>query len=150
MAELTDQNLRRLLDGAADAVIVVDGTGHIGYWNAGATRVFGHAPSDALGQRLDLIIPESLRGKHWEGFDRAVSTGQSHYGPDELLSVPAITADGRRISVEFTVSIVVSEPDRWVAAVMRDVTERRAEDRRVRSRLAELESAAGGSEATPA
>ena len=144
MAELTAGDLRELFEGAPDAVIVVDGGGVIHFWNAGAQRIFGHAPEQALGQRLDLIIPESLRQRHWEAFDQALATGESRYGPDELLSVPALTADGRRISIEFTVSIVGSGEGSWVAAVLRDVTARRAEDRQLRTRLADLENAEGG------
>lgn len=149
MAELTAGDLRALFDAAPDAVIVVDGGGVIRYWNAGAHRIFGHTAEAALGQRLDLIIPESLRQRHWEAFDKALATGESRYGPDEMLSVPAITAEGRRISIEFTVSITGSGAGAsWVAAVLRDVTERRAEDRRLRTRLAELENAAEGGTGT--
>jgi PAS domain S-box-containing protein len=145
MAELTAGELRSLFDGAPDAVIVVDGGGVIHYWNSGAQRIFGHAAGAVLGQRLDLIIPESLRPRHWEAFDKALATGESRYGPDELLSVPALTADGRRISIEFTVSILGTGAEgSWVAAVLRDVTERRAEDRRLRTRLAELENSEDG------
>ena len=144
MAEPTAEDIRALLDTAPDAVIVVDGGGVIRYWNAGAARIFGHRAESALGQRLDLIIPESLRQRHWEAFDKALVTGESRYGPDDMLSVPAITADGRRISIEFTVSITGSGTDgAWVAAVLRDVTARRAEDRALRTRLAELENAEG-------
>lgn len=144
MAELTAADIKALFDAAPDAVIVVDGGGVIRFWNAGAVRIFGHGADAAVGQRLDLIIPESLRARHWEAFDHALATGESRYGPAELLSVPAITADGQRISIEFTVSIAGSGDNAWVAAVLRDVSERRAEDRRLRTRLAELENAEGG------
>src|SRR5688572_2824260 len=90
-----------VLESAAEAIIYADREGAIRYWNAGAERVFGFAAAEALGQSLDLIIPEKQRRLHWAGYDAVMASGQSRYGSGDLLSVPALTKDGRRISVEF-------------------------------------------------
>src|SRR5215475_2243698 len=79
-----------LLDAAPDAVVYADISGRIQYWNAGAERMFGYAPSEALGQSLDIIIPQSLRSRHWEGFDKTMHTGVTRYGSGEILAVPAV------------------------------------------------------------
>src|SRR5499433_4290213 len=93
-----------LLSTRSDAVVAADRDGIIRFWNAGAERIFGHAEADAVGQSLDLIIPERLRQRHWDGFRHTMATGQSRYGEGDLLSVPALRADGATISVEFTIA----------------------------------------------
>jgi PAS domain S-box-containing protein len=127
-----------LLENASDAIVATDREGRITFWNPGAVRIFGFSAEEAAGQLLDLIIPENLRARHWKGFHHVMATGMSRYGDGELLSVPALTKDGRRISVEFT--IVMLHDDRKQAAgtvaVMRDITRRFEEVRELRRRLA--------------
>src|SRR5262245_49386403 len=95
--------LGEIVDRSSDAVVVVDGDGVLCYWNAGAERIFGFSAGDAVGRSLDLIIPERLQDRHWTAFRAAVSTGASRFGAEDLLAVPAVAADGRTISIEFTV-----------------------------------------------
>jgi PAS domain S-box-containing protein len=64
-------------------------------WNAGAGAVFGYPAAEAVGQSLDLIIPEQFRAWHWNGFRKVMETGVTRYGA-ELLAVPAIRKDGAR------------------------------------------------------
>ena len=132
-----------LLSTRSDAVIAADRDGIIRFWNAGAERIFGHAEADAVGQSLDLIIPERLRQRHWDGFRRTMETGQSRYGEGEMLSVPALTKAGATISVEFTVVPIRSDAGQMngIIAIMRDVTKRFEEMRALRRKLAEAEKA---------
>jgi len=128
-----------LLRSASDAIVATDREGHITFWNPGAARIFGFTAEEAAGQSLDIIIPENLRARHWEGFRHTMATGTSRYGHGDLLSVPALTKDGRRISVEFTI-VLLHDDRREVAgtvAVMRDVTKRFEEVRELRRQLAE-------------
>lgn len=132
-----------LLDTMSEGVVIVDPGGVIRYWNLGAEQIFGHSRAAALGQRLDVIIPDHLRNRHWEAFDAAVSTGSSRYSAGDLLAVPAITADGRRISIEFTVTFLAGDTGiAWIAAAIRDVTARWAETRGLRERIAQMGAAA--------
>ena len=128
----------RLYAGMSDAVIFADAEGKIRVWNQGATRIFGFTEADALGQSLDIIIPESLRERHWQGFDTTMRTGQSRYGAGDLLSVPAMRKDGKRISVEFTIVPFTDDAGQMIgiAAIMRDVTARFEELRALRKQLA--------------
>ena len=124
---------------ASDAIVATDRDGRVTFWNPGAERIFGFSAAEATGQSLDIIIPENLRAGHWEGFRRTMATGMSRYGHGDLLSVPALTKDARRISVEFT--IVLLRDGRGevtgTVAVMRDVSKRFDEVRELRRRLAE-------------
>jgi PAS domain S-box-containing protein len=127
-----------LLASASDAIVATDRDGRIVFWNPGAERIFGFAAREAVGQSLDLIIPENLRARHWEGFRHVMETGTSRYGHGDLLSVPGLTRDGRRISVEFTI-VMLRDGERiaGTVAVMRDVTKRFEEVRELRRKLAE-------------
>ncbi len=136
-----------ILAAPADAILATDRQGLIRLWNPGAVRVFGFPEHEALGASLDIIIPERLRQRHWDGWDRVMATGETRYGAGDLLAVPAVTRDGRNISVEFTI-VLLHDVDRQIsgmAAVLRDVTNRFEETRRLRRQVAELtKSAASG------
>lgn len=130
-----------ILDGAGDAIIACDADGIIRFWNSGASRIFGFDAREAVGQSLDIIIPERLRARHWEGFHKMVATGQSHYPEGHLLSVPGHRKDGSQVSVEFT-AITLKDRGRVfnIVAVMRDVTERFEEIKALRRQLSKAAS----------
>jgi PAS domain S-box-containing protein len=125
---------------APEAIVVTDPEGIIRLWNHGAERVFGHPAAQAVGESLDLIIPEKLRERHWAGYRQTMATGRTRYG-DTLLSVPATHRDGHRLSIEFSVALLRDEAGRiaGISAIMREVTDRRNAEKALRARLAELE-----------
>lgn len=137
----TGVDCRALVAAAPDAIIASDAEGIIVLWNAGAERIFGYTEDEALGRSLDLITPERLRARHWEGYARSMRTGATKYGTT-LLKVPAAHKDGRAMSIAFTVSMLFGADGKVssVVAVIRDETERFNEDRALRKRLAELEA----------
>jgi PAS domain S-box-containing protein len=141
---LTDAAVRRMVDSLADAVVVADAAGIIVFWNAAATRVFGWPASDALGQSLDLIIPERFRARHWAGYRQTMATGHTDYG-ERLLEVPAVHRDGRTLSIAFTVTLLRDDERRpaAIAAVVRDDTERWQERRRLEAEIAALAESRG-------
>jgi PAS domain S-box-containing protein len=135
---MSDQLAKALLATSSDAIVATDREGHITFWNPGAQRIFGFAANEAVGKSLDLIIPENLRARHWEGFHHVMKTGVSRYGDGDLLSVPGLAKDGRRVSVEFTIVMLRDETEiTGTVAVMRDVTKRFEELRELRRKLAE-------------
>ena len=118
-----------LISQASDAIIFSDCAGVIRLWNHGAETLFGHSAGEAIGQTLDLIVPEPYRAAHWAGFFRAVEQGR--FAQDEaLLTSRALTKDGRAIAVELSASIIWNPPDRvaGILAIGRDVTNRRARE----------------------
>jgi PAS domain S-box-containing protein len=134
-------DLRALFDAIGDAVIVCDAAGVVIFWNPAAERMFGHTQAEAMGQRMDMIIPERLRKRHWEGYDKSMETGITKYGHD-VLRVPAVDKAGRSMSIAFTVCMLVDDAGKVTAcaSVIRDESARFAEDRALRKRLAELEA----------
>lgn len=136
-----DSVYRQLVDNAGDAIVVADREGMIRLWNHGAEMVFGFPPAEALGRSLDLIIPETLRGRHWEGYHQVMATGETRYGVS-LLAVPALHRDGRRLSIEFTVIPLQDAEGRMlgIGSIIRDVSARWQAEQALRKRLAVLES----------
>lgn len=124
-----------------DAVIVTDASGVIRYYNRSAETMFQYPSEQAIGATLDLIIPERLRNRHWDGFHRAIANGKSS-STGRLLAVPALRADGSQISVEFTVALLCDEVGavRGVGAIVRNVTTRWQERQTLLARLRELET----------
>ena len=134
-------DLKALVSAIGDAVVVADAQGRIVMWNPAAARMFGYSEAEALGQSLDLMIPERLRKRHWEGYDKSMATGTTKYGHD-LLRVPAIDKDNRAMSIAFTVAMLHGSDGKVnaIAAVMRDETARFAEERALKKRVADLEA----------
>lgn len=124
-----------------DAIIFADPAGIIRLWNRGAEEIFGHSAGEAVGQPLDLIIPEALRERHDQGYRRVMATGRTHYGR-ELLAVPGLRRDGGRVSLEFSITLLRGDDGRLagVAAILRDVSVRRQQDQELKKRLAHLEA----------
>src|SRR5690606_10752493 len=121
-----------------DGVLLADDEGVIRMWNAGCERIFGFSAEEAIGQSLDIIIPENLRARHWEGYEQTMRTGKTRYGAGDLLGVPALRKDGHRISVEFSIVPFRNSDGRLVGigAVMRDVTKKFEEMKALRKALA--------------
>jgi PAS domain S-box-containing protein len=134
-----------ILSTSSDAIIAADKEGIIRFWNPGAERIFGYASDAAIGQSLDIIIPERLRKRHWSGYYQVIKSGESRYGHADILSVPGITKDGTAVSVEFTIVPLRDEARRLIglAAIMRDVTKRFEEMRALKQKLAEATKASG-------
>lgn len=133
----------QLIDQAPDAVIFAGTDRMIRVWNAAAERIFGHSAEKALGQSLDIIIPEPYRDSHWKGFDRALGEGDTKYRGQSLATKSA-RADGTTIYVELSFAIIKGA-DGVVSGALaqaRDITERFAADREMRRKLRELEKGA--------
>ncbi|MGH6620329.1 MAG: PAS domain-containing protein [Alphaproteobacteria bacterium] len=123
----------------SDAIVAADREGIIRFWNPGAERIFGYSRSEAIGRSLDIIIPERLRERHWDGYRHVIEGGESRYGQGDVLAVPGITKDGSGVSLEFTIVPLRDRSGRLtgLAAIMRDVTKRFEAMRALKRKLAE-------------
>ena len=138
-------DFKQLVEGAGDAIMVCDAKGAITLWNRAAERIFGFTEAEALGQSLDMIIPQRQRQRHWDGYQKTMETGITKYGAD-LLRVPALHKDGHTLSIAFTVSMLFSQSREvtGIVAIVRDETTRFAEERKLRARLQEAEATIKG------
>jgi PAS domain S-box-containing protein len=141
MTNMSHQELcQQLVQKSNDAIVYSDREGKIRLWNSGAEEMFGFTAEEALGQSLDIFIPENLRARHWDGYYKVMETGTTRYAT-EMLNAPALRKDGSRISTEFSM-VIIRDADGGIAgtaAVIRDVTARWNKEKALRARLAELE-----------
>lgn len=138
MSPTTD--LKQLVEALGDAIVIADAGGAIILWNPAAERIFGFTEGEALGKSLDIITPQRLQHRHWEGYHKTMATGVTRYGND-VLRVPAVHKDGRSLSIAFTVALLYAEDKKVssIVAVIRDETNRFEEERKLRKRITELE-----------
>lgn len=132
---------QRIVEDSPVGIMFADAEGIIRFWNTGSERIFGFSAQEAVGQSMDIIVPERHRERHWEGFNRVMQTGVTKYGTN-VLAVPALTKDGRRVSIEFNVLLLRSESGQILgaAAMISDVTARWEREKELRARIAALEA----------
>jgi PAS domain S-box-containing protein len=137
----TEMIYQQIIENSQDAILFADRDGIIDLWNSGAEAIFGYTKEEVQGKSLDLIVPEKLRQRHWEGYHTVMKTGKSRYGK-ELLKVPAIRKDGTSISVEFTIMLIRNLRNEIIgtAAIIRDVTERWKQEKELKQKIKLLES----------
>lgn len=136
-----EQLCSKIVGESNDAIMFSDHEGIIRLWNNGAERIFGYTAVEAIGQSLDLIIPENLRKRHWDGYYRVMESGTSRYSVD-MLATPALRKDGARLSTEFSMVLIRGSNGGMlgVAAIIRDVTARWQREKEMRERIRELET----------
>jgi PAS domain S-box-containing protein len=105
----------QLVEKTGDGVIIAGNDGTILEWNAGADRIFGWTRAQALGQNIDMMIPDNQKDQHWEGYDRVLESGETKFGNGDLLTVSALRADGTRVGVEMSITPLQQEGN--VAAI---------------------------------
>ena len=129
----TNVDYKQLVEVLGDALVVSDTGGVIRLWNTAAERLFGFTKAEALGNSLDLIIPERLQARHWAGYKKAMASGDTRYNSD-LLRVPAVHKNGRPLSIAFTVAFLFGAERRvtGIVAMIRDDTRHFAEERVLR------------------
>jgi PAS domain S-box-containing protein len=146
-ADLTTALLKSLMDQGSEGLIYADQAGAIRVWNTGCEKIFGHSAEEALGQSLDIIIPEKLRAAHWKGFNAALETGTLKY-KDHVMTTRAVHKDGSTRYVDLSFFMVSDAQGKSIGSmsVARDCTERYLKDRELKAKLMELEQ---GGQAAP-
>lgn len=113
---------------SSDAFVATDADSRIIYWNRGAERMFGWTAREALGQGLDIIVPERHRAGHKAGVGRVTSGGATKL-VGKTTEVPARNRDGREFMVELSLGMWIGGEDHLpagFASIIRDVTERKS------------------------
>lgn len=128
-----------MVDQAPDSVIFADREGIIRSWNPASTAIFGYTAAEAIGQNLDIIIPEQFREAHWTGYDRALGAGVTKY-IGQSLATRARNSSGTDIYVELSFAIIKDAGGAVIGALAhaRDIDERFKSDRQMRRDLREL------------
>lgn len=98
------------------AIVMADPNGQITYWSPGATESFGFSAEHAVGSKLDLIVPEEYRERHWAGFPRAMATGKGRF-EDAAANIPVHCQDGSVLAFPGRFVIVRDGHNRVVGAM---------------------------------
>jgi protein-histidine pros-kinase len=131
---IPDRYLRPILDSAPDALVIIDGQGRIVLTNAQTERLFGYESHELIGQAIEILVPERLRGAHRE--HRADYFCNPRTRPMGLgLSLAGRRKDGSEFPAEISLSTVESDEGLLVTAAVRDVTERQRANAKFRALL---------------
>lgn len=114
-----------LIQQSPDATIYSDIQGYIRLWNTAAQTMFGFSAEQALGQSLDLIVPERLRAMHWRGFDAAITAGVTKHS-GKPMATKALRADGSELYTDMSFALIFNDQGAVIGALAqaRDTTER--------------------------
>jgi PAS domain S-box-containing protein len=128
---LLERRFRELLEAAPDAIMQVDADGRIILLNRIAEDMFGYSRDELLGQPIEVLIPQELRARHVDH--------RAHYRHNPMtrtmgsgLALEAIHRDGSRFPVEISLSPSESPEGFRITAIIRDTTERRVAEERLR------------------
>ncbi len=141
IGEIHTDVYRRIVEQTTDAIIFADREGLIRIWNQGAESVFGFSAEEVLGISLDVIIPEELRKRHWEGYSKAIAECRTRTG-GRVMDTRALHKDGRRLYVAMSFAVIVDEAGHaeGALAIVRNITERYLADKMLRKHVAVLET----------
>ena len=130
--EVSEETTRSIIDTALDAVITMDANGTVTGWNSQAERIFGWPAAEAMGRPLhEVAIPERYRAAHRSGLQRFHESGK---GPilDRRIEIEGLRRDGTEFPVELTVTAIKSGGSYCFSAFLRDITERKRNEERLR------------------
>jgi len=119
-----EQKFRSVTESAIDAIISADHTGEIVSWNKAATRILGYTEEEAIGQRLELIIPDRFHDAHRNGMARFTATGEAHV-IGTTVELFACTKGGEEVPIELSLSTWTVREERYYTGIIRDIGERK-------------------------
>jgi PAS domain S-box-containing protein len=123
---------RAIVENALDALVTIDAAGIVTDWNGQASTIFGWSREEALGQRLsELIIPAKDRERHEGGLRQYLATGEAHF-LNRRVEVQALRRSGEEFPVELAISPVRVGGTIFFSAFIRDITERREADMKLK------------------
>ncbi|MEO5327762.1 MAG: PAS domain S-box protein [Magnetococcus sp. THC-1_WYH] len=131
-----------ILDTAMDAIVSIDKDGIVLEYNRAAEATFGFSYQEMMGTRFsDSIIPDEMRDKHDAAMKHYLASGQSHF-LSRRVELPAMHKDGRRLDIELAITVVSIEEDVFFTAFLRDISQKKADEGKLRLQAAALEAAA--------
>jgi len=107
---------RLVVEQSPDAIIYADKDGKVRIWNDTAAALFGYPSEEAIGQSLDLIIPEHLRQAHWLGYDRALASGHTRHGR-RAVKTRATHRSGHKLYVSVAFAVVRDQEGQVIGAM---------------------------------
>ncbi len=135
----SEERFREVVQTAPDAIVLADGAGRILSWNSAAERLFGYRAAEVLEQSLTKIMPERYRDKHQRALDRVRTTGDVRL-KGTVVTMHGLHKDGREFPIEMSLSSWISSGTRVHCGIVRDITERKEAEARLRQQQIEQQA----------
>ncbi|MBF0159282.1 MAG: bacteriohemerythrin [Magnetococcales bacterium] len=120
----SEERYHSLVQSTSDAIITVDQTGLVVFWNHGAQSCFGYQASEMMGRPVLCIIPDPYRERHEQALQRLIRTGQPRlFG--RVVELEGVHRDGHLFPIEVSLSSWTAQGQRYFSAIIRDIAERR-------------------------
>lgn len=139
-ADLIAARLGGLLDSAMDAILSVDAQQTIVLYNRAAERTFGWTAAEAIGAKLDMLLPARFRGEHGAHLGRFGHTGVTSRSMGDGTVLMGVRKNGEEFPLEASISQIDTPEGKLFTAILRDVTDRE----RARRELATFAAEASG------
>ena len=136
--QVAEAKVGDLVDSAMDAIISVDESQRIVLYNPAAERVFLWPRAAALGQPLDMLIPERFRADHHDHLERFGYTGATSRRMGDPRVLNGLRANGEEFPIEASISQHRENGRKVFTVILRDVTERAQAEEMVRESREEL------------
>jgi len=126
--------LRAITEASKDAIVMIDSTGAVVFWNPAAETLFGYTQAEVFGRRLDeLIMPPKYRKRFRKELRKLKLTGKTDILMGKTIEIEALKKNGEIIVVEISTSAVRVLSQWYAVGVIRDVTERKLMEEQLRN-----------------
>jgi len=132
--------LAQVIDLAEDAIISISLDQHIQLFNQGAERIFGYSAVEIIGQRLDLLLPQSMAHRHRAQIADFAQSGIISRRKSERSQLQGRRKDGSEFPAEASISRVDSDGRTWLTVILRDISQRVAIDAQLRESIREKDA----------
>jgi len=122
--EKSEERFRSVAQTASDAIITIDTSGDIVFWNRVAQAMFGYSADEALGKSLTFVMPQRFHEAHKKGLKRVVSTAETKI-IGKTVEMAGVRKTGSEFPLELSVATWKSGEETFFTAIIRDVTERK-------------------------
>ena len=132
-----EQKFRSVTESAIDAILSANNKGEIISWNQAATRILGFTEEEAVGQRIEIIIPERFHEAHRNGMNRFTKHGVAHV-IGKTVELAARTKRGDEIPIELSLSTWKVRDERYYTGIIRDIGERKRAEKELQEKSLEM------------
>ncbi len=122
--EHSEEELRSVVQTAADAIITIDNHGDITFWNPSAEAIFGYSSEEIIGRSAVSIIPERMREAHRKGLRRTLTSGEKTI-IGNTVEMMGLNKDGHEFPVELSLTSWQTRGEPFFTAIIRNITKRK-------------------------